>query len=463
MDSTRETVSLPVFPIGELSIYQSQWRIVARVTYKSPLRTFDKGANTGKVFHVTLLDIHGGEIRASFFNDAVDLHFDKLQEGVCYSFSRGTIKTSNRQFNQIDHRYELVFDRKADITWVADDATIKMVKLVIVELRSVQSRELPCNVDLCGIVTSAGQHQSVKARDGRDLDRREITIADDTATTLQVTLWGEKAKHESTIFEGNPVVGFKGVVVKEWNGGRSGSLSEGGSLIFKPTFPEAQKCQQWWSQGGSTQTLTALSQTGGGANGARSLNASPSTLADLRRAAEGLADQPAYYNIICRLAFVQTQKMGEPQRLYYFACQEPRESNGFPCNRRVDSSGYCSGCNRVGKVAPRLNIRCRFVDSLDSVWVTTFHEGAQRVLGMTGEEIQALENENGGGEALEAAISTKYFGQPVQVTVRAKLDYYNGEARPSITCIDAKPVTRGEHGRFMLKEISDMLSIGGFQ
>ena len=110
MDSTRETVSLPVFPIGELSFYQPQWRIVARVTSKSPLRTFDKGANTGKVFHVSLLDTYGGEIRASFFNDAVDLHFDKLQEGACYSFSRGTIKTSNRQFNQIDHRYELVFD-----------------------------------------------------------------------------------------------------------------------------------------------------------------------------------------------------------------------------------------------------------------------------------------------------------------------------------------------------------------
>eukprot|EP00408_Alexandrium_pacificum_P005572 CAMPEP_0171229424 /NCGR_PEP_ID=MMETSP0790-20130122/38874_1 /TAXON_ID=2925 /ORGANISM="Alexandrium catenella, Strain OF101" /LENGTH=65 /DNA_ID=CAMNT_0011695605 /DNA_START=25 /DNA_END=219 /DNA_ORIENTATION=- len=64
---------------------------------------------------------------------------------------------------------------------------------------------------------------SFTSKEGRDLVKRTVTIADDTATSLTITLWGDRAKQEESVFEGNPVVGLKGVVVKEWNGGRSGS------------------------------------------------------------------------------------------------------------------------------------------------------------------------------------------------------------------------------------------------
>jgi replication factor A1 len=57
-------------PIGELSAYQTKWVIKARVTNKAPMRTWSKNGNEGKVFHVELLDAEGGEIRASFFNQA---------------------------------------------------------------------------------------------------------------------------------------------------------------------------------------------------------------------------------------------------------------------------------------------------------------------------------------------------------------------------------------------------------
>merc|ERR1712228_1070364 len=194
----------------------------------------------------------------------------------------------------------------------------------------------------------------------------------------------------------------------------------------------------------------------GGGGGARSMNAKAVNLAEMRRAADGVLDQPEFYSVVCRLALVQTQKQGESQPLYYMACQEPKEGNGFPCNRRVDSSGFCAACNRAGKAAPRLFVRCKFADSSDSAWLTTFHEAGQRVLGMTAEEVQGLENASGGREALEEAISKTYFDQPLQLTLRAKLETYNGEPRTNVSCIDAKPVSRGEHGRFLLKEISEM-------
>jgi len=252
------------------------------------------------------------------------------------------------------------------------------------------------------------------------------------------------------------VVALKGVNIKEWNGGRAGSLLESGSLVSNPDIPEGHRTRSWWEQTGQSVTLTNLSQqttNGGGRAPAGKLM----SLDEVRRASERVLDQPELFGATCRLALVQTKKQGETQPLFYMACQEPKEGRGLPCNRRVDESGFCATCSRAGKCAPRLNLRCRFSDFGDSLWLTTFHEPAQRILAMTGDEVKSIEHGEGGREALEATVREKYFSQPFQITVRAKLDMYNGEPRTNITCIDARPVSRGEHGRFLLKEIDEML------
>eukprot|EP00413_Alexandrium_margalefii_P017063 CAMPEP_0204531998 /NCGR_PEP_ID=MMETSP0661-20131031/11482_1 /ASSEMBLY_ACC=CAM_ASM_000606 /TAXON_ID=109239 /ORGANISM="Alexandrium margalefi, Strain AMGDE01CS-322" /LENGTH=461 /DNA_ID=CAMNT_0051538197 /DNA_START=54 /DNA_END=1439 /DNA_ORIENTATION=+ len=439
-------------PISELSNYTQRWVIRARVTSKAPLRSFSKGSNAGKVFHVHLLDTQGGEIRANFFNDAAEKHFEILKMGKCYTFARGSTRIANQQYSSLKHRYELVFDKAAEIEEVADDEQIQAFKLSVVSLREVQQRSLPCFVDLCGTITSASATVSFTSKDGKDLVKRNITIADDSATSLTISIWGERAKLEDSTFEGNPMVGLKGVTVKEWNGGRSGSLSEGGALVFEPKIPEADRVRQWWSQGGSTQSLTSLTVEGG-AGGARRAVAKTSDLAGLRQLSEQVVDQPELCSVVCRLALVQLQKKGEVQPLCYTACQELKEGRSLPCNRRVDSSGFCASCNRAGKATPRFNLRCRFADFGDNAWLTTFHEAAEQVVGMTAQQAQSIEQGEGGREALDAAIAGTYFSRPLQLTVRAKLDTYNGEARTNVTCIDARPVPRGEHGRAMLREM----------
>merc|ERR1711903_34843 len=96
--------------------------------------------------------------------------------------------------------------------------------------------------------------------------------------------------------------------------------------------------------------------------------------------------------MVARLALVQTQKQGQPQPLHYMACQEIKEgTNNLSCNKRVDAQGFCASCNRAGKVAPRLTVRCRFVDFEDQAWLTSFHEAATKILGVSAQEVRALE------------------------------------------------------------------------
>merc|ERR1712151_564088 len=101
---------------------------------------------------------------------------------------------------------------------------------------------------------------------------------------------------------------------------------------------------------------------------------------------------------------------GENMPLHYIACAEPKEGNGMPCNRRVDRSGYCAACGRAGKTNIRLNARCRFSDFADSVWLTTFHEAAVGVLGMSGEQLASVDGSaDGGRERLETILRQRSF------------------------------------------------------
>jgi len=579
------------FPISELSTYHAKWVLKARVTSKGQLRTFQarNGGGSNQVFDCSLLD-ESGEVRASFFGAMAEKYFGTIEQGKVYTFSRGNCRIANRQYNRCNHRYELVFDRDALVEAVADDGKIETMSFTFTDMRTVQSKTLPCSVDLCGVIVSFKPTLAFTSRDGKELVKREITIADDTATSMTVaiwgdrakqedkvfeghpvvclkgvnikefkggrsgsleqagamvfdasrpdaqrvgtwwkgagglasltslslgsdgvtdlqalqtkelpctvelcgvvvsfkapfsftsgagkeltkreiiiadhtaasmlvTLWGERAQQEDKVFEGNPVVHIRGVLVKEWNGGRSGSLLEAGSLHFAPTLPEADKVQQWWAQGGSTQGLMALSQDGAG--GGKRAAGKACTLAEVRKAAELVTSQPETFSVTCRLALVQTRKQGETAPLMYMACQEPRPGSSLNCNRRVGEDGFCASCNRSGKAAPRLNLRCRFSDVGDSLWLTTFHEAAQQVLRTTAEKAREVEVGAGGRDALEAMIRREYFTRPLQVTVRAKMDTYQGETRTNITCVDAKPVHCGQHGRTLLTSIKEMLA-----
>jgi len=199
----------------------------------------------------------------------------------------------------------------------------------------------------------------------------------------------------------------------------------------------------------------SISGSGGGAG----KNAKEVSLTELRQIAQTLPENPTTYKVTARLGQIQTTKQGQKQPLSYMACSAPREGTQLMCNKRVDETGKCPVCGSMGKAVARLNTRCRFVDYADSIWCTTFHEGAEALLGMTGDEIHALEQAD--GTDVEDAIKQKYYqGTPFQLTIRVKTDMYQGEAKPNTSCIGARPIQREEHGKQLLAEINQMLGDG---
>jgi len=422
------------------------------------MRTFNRrvGGGEGKVFNIEITDGPTGEIRANFFGDAAIKFYDLLEVGKSYTFSRGQVKVANRQFNSCNHRYEIIFEKDALIEATAVGVDTYAVQFNFVDLRAVQSKQLPCRADLCGVVTEFKPYQSITAKDGRELQKRDITIADDTATSMEVTLWGDKGKLSDSDFQGCPIIGLKGVFIKEFNGGRSASTIDSTTVVLRPDGLEAQRIQRWWAEGGSSQRITSLRGTGGGA----ARNAEHCSVKEVRQKAERVGDQMEVYSFTGRLTHVQLRKQGENVPLHYIACAEPKEGNGRPCGRRVDASGYCAACNRAGKTSIRLNARCRYADFADSLWLTTFDEPATQVFNMSGDELAKVDtNADGGRDRLEAALRERCFLECFEIVARAKLDTYQGEARPNVTCIAASPLKHGVRGRKMLAEIQELLAI----
>eukprot|EP00435_Cladocopium_sp_Y103_P060098 s62_g21.t2 len=449
------------FPIRELSTYQgTKWTIKGRVTTRAPMRDFkQRNGGEGKVFSVELLDAEGGEIRASFFNEAAEKLYSLMQVGKCFKLSKGNVRIANRQYNTCKHRYELVFDKLAQVDEVEDDKKIDAVKYGIENLRSVKGKTLPCSVDICGILISYEQPIAFESKDGRKLVKRNIIVADDTGMSMTVTLWAERAEKDDSAFSGSPVVAMKGVMVKEWQGGLSGSLTEGGKLDLHPDLPEAKRVLEWWKTSGHAQDLTFISQTTG-SPGPR-VSGKILDVMEMKQACEQVVTEQQTYSVYCRLAAVQTRKRDEVQPLYYTACLEPKEGimqgRTLPCNRRVDENEFCAVCQKKGKVGPRLNLRCKFEDASGNCWVTAFHPAAEKVLSLTAQEVQEIEQKQG-REAIENRLKDAYYGEMLQIHLRAKPEMYNGETRTGVSCIAASLATVRDHSRFMLKEIEEMLA-----
>jgi len=233
------------FPIAELSPYHTKWSIQARVTSEVKIREFSAG-RSGKVFSADLLDRHGDQIRASFFNEAATKFANILEQGKVFTFSKGQLKVANKQFNNLPHPYEITFHADAIIAPCADDFSIQAMKYSFTDLRILSHRALPFVCDVLGIVTAFNAPRKFTSKDGsRNFTKAGVTICDATGHSMDIGIWGDAAdKLQESDFAKFPVIAFKGVRIQEYQG-RTGSLSESGFFnVYDGAEGEALK--KWW-------------------------------------------------------------------------------------------------------------------------------------------------------------------------------------------------------------------------
>ncbi|KAL8434885.1 hypothetical protein ACSSS7_002851 [Eimeria intestinalis] len=112
--------------LADLHLYSHHWEVLARVSYKSPVRGFANAKGESSLFTVNLIDAQATEIRATFFGRAVSLWYPRLHVGRVYTFGGGVLQRANRVHNPLPHEVEIKFDATAQIEEAEDKPSIPL-------------------------------------------------------------------------------------------------------------------------------------------------------------------------------------------------------------------------------------------------------------------------------------------------------------------------------------------------
>lgn len=398
-------------PIESLSPYHNKWVIKARVTAKSPIRTWSNAKGEGKLFNFDACD-ESGEIRITGFRDMVDKYFNMIEIDKVYYISKCQIKPANKQYSKLKNDYEMTMTSETLIQPCNEDTeAIPKLRYDFVPISEIAEKEANSIVDVIACCKDASDVTKLTAKTtGRELTKRDVTLVDDSNSSIQLTLWGDEAVNFDC--RDNPVIAIKNAQVKEFMGGKTlGGIS---STVMKinPDIERGHVLRGWFDNhgsGGNFNTLSAKSGAGGGA-------LEFVTFHEVKERKLGNNnDKPDYFTSVGMIhAFKQ-------QNMTYKACPNA------DCNKKLvdnnDGTFHCDKCNAdTSTYKNRLLTNVLYGDWTSNRWVTLFADLAEQVLGKSGDEIAEMM------ESDDKTVNENYFSslqfKPMSMKIRTKIEVY---------------------------------------
>ncbi|XP_014477578.1 PREDICTED: replication protein A 70 kDa DNA-binding subunit [Dinoponera quadriceps] len=433
-------------PIAALSPYQNKWVIKVRVLTKSQIRTWSNSRGDGKLFTIELVD-ESGEIRCTAFNKECDKFYDMIEAGNVYYISRCSLKPANKQYNTMKNDFEMSMTSDTEVVLCHDNnediPTLQFNFSPISQLETMKKDE---TIDVLGVVTTCSELQTVSSRNtGKEHMKRDINIVDDSGVMVCVTLWGKQAEE----FDGsdNPIVAIKGARIGEFNGGKNLSIGISGIIQKNPDLQEAHRLRGWYAKGGNLENAKSLSRAGGGGG---DVNAPLYTFQEVTDAKLGERMNAAdVFSVVATINIIRVENS------IYKAC--PVES----CKKKlVDQSTGIFRCEKCNKDYPnfvyRLLASMNIADATGSRWITAFNEEAEKILGMSAQELGELkENDNDAYMQKFGDASFKRF----TFALRVKSEVFQDEMRMRHTCVSISPVNYNTYMTHLLNKICKLAHI----
>ncbi|XP_029048687.1 replication protein A 70 kDa DNA-binding subunit [Osmia bicornis bicornis] len=438
------TNDIQTTPIIALSPYQNRWVVRARVVSKSGIRTWSNSRGEGKLFSMDLVD-ESGEIRCTAFRDQCDKFYEMLEIGKVYYISRATLKTANKQFNNLKNDYEMNLTGDSEIIPCHDnEKDIPTLQFDFHPIGDIEKKEKNDMMDVLGIVKSCGDLQLLTSRTtGREMRKRDIHLVDDSNTMVCLTLWGTEAED----FDGsnNPVVAVKGARIGEFNGGKNLSTLSSTVMQVDPDIPEAHRLRGWFKTIGCNEDMKSVSRAFGGANNTSGPLITFKEAADLELGHRGTD----------MYVIKATVNMIRIENALYKSC--PSEG----CKKKlIDQANDMYRCEKCDKEYP--NFRYRLLASLsladwtNNQWATAFNEEAEKILGATAQELGELqENDN---DAYLEKFGDATFKSFI-FKIRIKLETFSDEKRLKATCAAVSPIDYKTYNNHLITQIKELAEI----
>lgn len=435
-----------IHPIASLTPYQNRWTIRGRVTQKSAIRTWSNSRGEGKLFSLVFID-ESGEIRATVFTQEVDKFYNIIEVNKVYYVRKATLKTADKRYSSVNNDYEMTFSSETEISPCDDEGVPNLPSLTFtfVPINELEQHQPNSTVDVVGIVKSVDDLRRLTSKAGKELKKRDITIADETQVQIRLTLWSADA--ESFDGTGNPVIAIKGCRLSDW-GGRSLSVLSSSQIVLNPDIPEAHRLRGWFDSVGSGANYSEYKRDGdamaaaGGSGG----NTAWKMFSEVK--AQNLGQEKAeYFTSKGTIVFMKKENC------MYMACPTT------DCNKKVVDNGNGSyRCEKCGRDHDgykwRMILSMNLADFTDNQWVTCFQETAEQILGMKADEIGKLRENN--EPAFDNLFSEATFKSFI-FRLRSKMETFNDENRLKTVCIQASPIGCKEYNQKLINDIEAWL------
>ncbi|KAJ1347782.1 hypothetical protein KIN20_038384 [Parelaphostrongylus tenuis] len=420
-----------VTPICMITPYISKWRICGLCTAKEELKTTKarSGAGDMKIFSFELTDKDGSSIRITGFNDAAERAYSIIQTDCSYYLSGCTVKQANKRFNTTGHDYELSLNANAEIAPCHDQIPKPALVLKICPLINIPSHKDEA-VDVLAVVDRMEPVNKFISKQGRDCVKRDVQLIDQTATVVQLTLWGEQAENFEDHALGQ-VISIKGAIVKEWNGAFSLAVASGSKIELSPQLDVVPKLYEWYMSERAkvdTKTISMVSTGAGDALG-RDLRFIGTATA-LQLGNEAILPNGRYMNL---KAMITTLKS---DNALYQSC--PNEG----CNKKVVQLGMeqyrCEKCDTTSSSFKwNYMVQAELTDLTGSLWVTMFTNPAAKVFGIEAQKLGDLKDvDKDAYNRVFQDVCFKYFNW----RINAKPNTYNEETRMRYSVLGCEPV-----------------------
>ncbi|XP_060067506.1 replication protein A 70 kDa DNA-binding subunit-like [Ylistrum balloti] len=430
-----------VHTISSLTPYQNRWRIRARITQKGSIRTWSNSRGEGKLFSVNFTD-ESGEIRATGFNEAVDKYYEMLEMNKVYYVSRGTLKTANKQYSNVQNDYEMTFNQDTVIEPCTEEVDLPGIKFQFVALNELDSKAANSLVDVIGVVKSCNEVGTVTGRQSqKEITKRDISIVDQSGMAVNLTLWGNDAVTFSG--DGHPIMAVKGARLSDF-GGRSLSVLASSQVVMNPTdLKVAFQLRSWFDSEGQGMEFQSFRGEGGSGSGS---GTNWMTFADVKSQNIGGGEKADYFTSKGTVIFLRKENC------MYKAC--PTES----CNKKlIDQGNGMFRCEKCSREFPnfkwRMILSANLADFSDNQWVTCFQESAELLLGKNAQELGDMKDSD---EASFDQVFQDAMFKPYIFKLRAKMETYNDETRLKTICVNANPINWKEYGHRLVEEINKL-------
>ena len=458
-------------PIASLNPYQPQWTIKAKLAVKGNTRTYRNAKGEGKVLTVELVDSEGTAIQATLWREAVERYENVLEVGKLYYVSKGSLRPANRQYSTVNNDYEMSLDGKSEIVEASEEEQLESSAKKIFEkafefvsignlAKRVNSKRATC--DVCAVVKSVADLSAVKRKsDNSEIQKRELTLCDESSNTVQLTLWnalateqGEKLKEMT-----NPVIIVRSVRVTEYEGVSLGTLGKSEMQIFE--LDEAAKASveegevpekaietaKWFKENGENATFKTAAEGAGLSVQQRGGKLAPlerQTLVDFQpEEIPSASDKPK----MCIVPRASVLSIREGTMWY---CATPEEGN----NAKVEEENgqwYCAKNQKTYATCKRRYIMgAKIADESGHCWLTLFNDDGEKLFGYTADEMHEFqENDSAKFDAILNEARFKSF----TFKLKSKVEEYNNENRRKVLTMSMNPIDFAAESRSLLSKM----------